>query len=93
MNPPIGRYCLKHQGNGSHYAPHNCRVCHLEAALAIMAKSRDNWELASRVTNARLDKLQAGLLLGAASIVEVANGVAEHGDIRRAIDESPTLRT
>lgn len=27
-------YCLAHQGNSSHYAAHNCKVCTLESELA-----------------------------------------------------------
>jgi hypothetical protein len=31
---PGGHYCEDHQGNHSHYAKHNCRVCILETELA-----------------------------------------------------------
>lgn len=30
--------CIKHQGNYSHYAEHNCTVCKLESALAFQAE-------------------------------------------------------
>jgi hypothetical protein len=30
---PGETYCVEHQGNHSHYAPHNCTVCVLLAAL------------------------------------------------------------
>lgn len=36
MSQPLSgeHYCLKHQGNHSHYAEHNCIVCKLEKELA-----------------------------------------------------------
>lgn len=30
---PGEHYCLEHQGNHSHYAPHNCTVCQLQEKL------------------------------------------------------------
>jgi hypothetical protein len=30
---PGEHYCLEHQGNHSHYAPHNCTVCRLKKEL------------------------------------------------------------
>lgn len=36
MSPALigEHYCVKHQGNHSHYAEHNCVVCNLRAQLA-----------------------------------------------------------
>ena len=34
-------YCIVHQGNSSHYAKHNCRVCQLEQALALALQPVD----------------------------------------------------
>lgn len=47
---PGEHYCLSHQGNHSHYDPHNCTVCRLRAALRYVWENSEDRSLAPNLT-------------------------------------------